>query len=289
MSLRSLEGPLRTRVLSSSLGRSSLAADLYVLANRARFARSWNKPVNFRGAELVIGKDLSLFPAVRAGYFEHRELDWLLPRVSDTARVWDVGANIGLYSVLLARAAFRGSVVAFEPVPTTAARLRSNLARNKATNVEVRDCALGAQSGRTIMLSFPTEPGCNRIQASEELKPGAVPLDVQISTADDQWRADGIGPDVVKVDIEGREPEFITGALGMLRACRPLLIMEINGPAISADPHRHRAWQTAVTELFDIYAAGVFFDTDSVRPVTAPEQLRLTDRVGTLALPAPGQ
>src|ERR1019366_3383573 len=59
--------------------------------------------------------------------------------------VVDVGANLGLYSVFLARQVGpAGRVVSFEPDPDLFALLRGNCAANAAANVEAYNMALGA-------------------------------------------------------------------------------------------------------------------------------------------------
>ena len=65
------------------------------------------------------------------------------------ALVFDVGANCGAFTLPLATAAGPGSrIVAFEPNPVMAARLRTNLALNGLTeSVHVVEVALGAQDG----------------------------------------------------------------------------------------------------------------------------------------------
>jgi len=57
-------------------------------------------------------------------------------QVPRTASVIDVGANIGLSTILLAR--LTGHVTAYEPSPPNAAFLRRNLERNGITNVTVQ-------------------------------------------------------------------------------------------------------------------------------------------------------
>lgn len=61
----------------------------------------------------------------------------------------DGGANIGLYSLLFSRLVGEaGRVVAFEPDPTNAERLRRNLALNELSRVEVQEVALWREGGR---------------------------------------------------------------------------------------------------------------------------------------------
>ena len=72
--------------------------------------------------------------------------------VEDGSIAWDVGANIGLWTLLMSRrVGGRGHVVAFEPIPTTAMRLRENLGLSTAQSVTVVQTALGSEVGTAKM------------------------------------------------------------------------------------------------------------------------------------------
>ena len=69
-----------------------------------------------------------------------------LPPLGEAPLIFDVGANIGVASLVLAQIP-GATVVAFEPVPANAERLRENLARNAVDNVEVVPKAMAAHDG----------------------------------------------------------------------------------------------------------------------------------------------
>jgi FkbM family methyltransferase len=120
-------------------------------------------------------------------------------------------------------------VVAFEPVPATRQRLRDNLRLNDTTNVRVEPAALSAQPGRAHMALLERQAGGNHL-SSDRVGAGA---EVEVSTGDDYWRRTGTAPDVVKVDIEGWEPQFVAGALEMLSARRPCCSSRSTAPPSS--------------------------------------------------------
>jgi hypothetical protein len=69
----------------------------------------------------------------------------------------DIGAHVGLYSLVAARRVGRdGFVVAVEPNPNNLVRLRRNIALNAFTNIRVVDAALGAAPGRATF-HLPSE------------------------------------------------------------------------------------------------------------------------------------
>ena len=131
---------------------------------------------------------------------------------------YDVGANIGLWTLRLAERARR--VYAVEPVPGNIARLRENLERSGAANVDVIASALGADAGRA-RLRLHADPGRATID------PGGD-IDVPIERLDDIWRAHGSPPvALVKIDAEGSEYAVLQGARDLLERCRPVICCEV--------------------------------------------------------------
>ena len=65
-----LESSLRGWAIRSGMQDWPWVVGLYNRLNLLRFRRKWDEPVAFQGAEFSIGKDLSLYPAVRNGAFE---------------------------------------------------------------------------------------------------------------------------------------------------------------------------------------------------------------------------
>jgi FkbM family methyltransferase len=82
-------------------------------------------------------------------YYRTCELEtkhWFVKNVRPDWEIFDVGANVGVYSVLFSRLASLGHVVAFEPT-ITADMLRANLAHNGCQNVRVEQIAIGSKTG----------------------------------------------------------------------------------------------------------------------------------------------
>jgi len=278
-----LESTARAWAHRHGLQRSRAAVAAYRAFSRVRFRGSWDDEVEFRGHRFRIGRDLTLYPAVHSGGFEAEELDALLPRVRRDAVVWDVGANIGIYAVLLAAAAEEGRVEAFEPVPASHQRLQDNLAANAVTNVTTHFVALSDSVGTARMAVHADAHGCDQIGDVEE---GAQAIEVPTLTGDQFLdQSDGPDPDVVKVDIEGHEPQFLAGAWGMLERRQPLLMMEVN-PSAWSGPEEVAVWQETVDKLFSLYGTGLWFETGAPTRVQSVDVSTLDDtRAFTLLFP----
>jgi FkbM family methyltransferase len=146
--------------------------------------------------------------------------------------VLDVGANVGYYALTAAaRVGPGGRVIAFEPGPAVAARLRENAGLNGLSNLTVVEAAVADRPGvRRFHLGEDSE-GSSLYDAV----PGtAGEVDVRVVTLDDE--SVGLGRvDVVKIDAEGAE-------VGVLRGARRLLT-DPHAPAVmlEANPVTLRA------------------------------------------------
>jgi FkbM family methyltransferase len=144
--------------------------------------------------------------------------------------VFDIGANIGLVTMLLSRlVGGAGKVFAFEPNPPSFEALSAALVRNRATNVELQRCALGAQSEERD-LSIPTEnAGAASLSLAFSTTSGSKTR-VAVRTLDEFVAERGIKRiQFVKIDVEGFESEVLRGSKRALESIRPeIILFEMN-------------------------------------------------------------
>ncbi len=74
--------------------------------------------------------------------------------LDDGACVFDVGANIGLFSLLVSRSVRNARVYAFEPIPATFEALRINAALYGAS-VKPFECGLSRETGSAVFTYYP--------------------------------------------------------------------------------------------------------------------------------------
>lgn len=168
-----------------------------------------------------------------------RKITWICERIVRPGdRVIDIGANVGLVTLSLARlVGISGRVWSFEPNPVLADRLAASLSRNDFEHVELHACALGnantdlclvvpkGHSGRgSVVRSFMNRP-CERI---------SVPV---------RRLADVIPPTVhhlrlLKIDVEGAEPAVFAGSQDLFARTPPdAVLFELNDVGDSASSH----------------------------------------------------
>lgn|GEM_PF-1252201 len=181
-------------------------------------------------------------------YFLEKELLDAWAAAARRARIiFDVGANSGIYALEALAANPGASVHAFEPTPEIAARLRQSVGLNRLDGrLHVHQTAVSDQDGGAVLRRFRGETGDNEGMNYLVDEPSAPDDEVVETVRLDRFCAErGIGRiDLLKLDIQGREPEALEGAGRLLAERRiALIFMELNwGPRADcpADRSIHR-------------------------------------------------
>lgn len=216
-------------------GPARLLFSSYV-RTRHQPGKSVSRPTTVTGDQFDV--DLSSFLEWQlwafGGYEQHfAELFRCL--VSPGDRCVDVGANIGVHTVRLAKLAGPGgSVIAIEPDPDLAGRARRNIALNGLGNARVINAAASDQAGET-MLYRPGATDTNRARASllrhsyltgTSITVPAVTVDSVCADRACDDAAPGTRVAVIKVDVEGHESAVVRGAARVIDRDAPAVIFE---------------------------------------------------------------
>ena len=148
----------------------------------------------------------------------------------------DVGANVGFYTLYLARAVgASGRVHAFEPNPKLCRRLRRHVELNGFTNVTVNCVALSGSHGRAELVVPPGDnSGAAGLASDGNGMDGSTRIEVPVTTLDDYATEQGVDRiDVVKIDVEGYEPFVLEGARGVIQTFKPRMLVEVNTLALA--------------------------------------------------------
>ena len=168
-------------------------------------------------------------------YNEPRTIAAMKRLVRSGMTVFDVGANVGYYSLLAASLVGpSGHVHSFEPTPTVVRRLAENVALNQfSSRVKINAVAVGSTCGKSdFHLSLDDSEANSMFASDQHLQSVCVP----IVTLDGYVRDHDVARiDVMKVDIEGAELVALQGASELLRReTAPLLIVEFNPAALAS-------------------------------------------------------
>lgn len=133
----------------------------------------------------------------------------------------DLGANWGYFSLVAARLVGRtGLVVSLEPEPRLFGLLSANLEMNGLCNVRALQLAAGEHPGMTGFEAFDAD---SRNWGTTHSLPSTVPASFHCATAplDDLLDEQGVAAvQLVKIDVEGAEPDVLAGMRRGLAAHR---------------------------------------------------------------------
>jgi FkbM family methyltransferase len=160
------------------------------------------------------------------GTYETEKAELLVRHVKPGATAYDVGANVGFYTLLVSRLVGpTGRVVAFEPSPRNLGFLRHHLTLNHTTNVEVLDVAVSDAEGVT-RFSVDGDPKKSKITDAGDITVRTTTLD--------RLMGELPLPDLIEMDIEGAEYAALRGAEQLLRKSSPVIFLSTHGQ----DVHR---------------------------------------------------
>ncbi len=137
------------------------------------------------------------------------ELSFLQHYPLDSGEIIDVGANLGLISLILAQRFPDRNIHAFEPNPSTFENLQDNIALNSYLNIQAKRSAVGNSEGEVAFNANPIHRGTVSLNLSDCQQPIAVPC----TTLDRYAQQNQIEEmALLKVDVEGYEEYVFQGA-----------------------------------------------------------------------------
>jgi FkbM family methyltransferase len=137
---------------------------------------------------------------------------------------FDVGANIGLYSLLCDALFSPSEIVAFEPTPDTAAIARK-ITRVNSARTQLEQVALGDKAGVAQLFLSAVSDASNSL--AEGFKESKGTIDVPVETMDDFVARRQVTPDIIKIDAETFEPQILAGGHKLITQHRPFILLEV--------------------------------------------------------------
>ena len=199
-----------------------------------KLAPKWPYPVlrgPLRGCRYLLGATAGAAGgvSVHLGIQEVEQSQCLIKFLQAGQVFFDVGANVGFYSLLGARIVqSKGRVVAFEPFPRNLAFLYRHIELNKVKNVTILPFACADQFATEKFLRGENHAlGHLDTATASETKGPVDPAAMLVATISLDEAAEKLGlcPDVMKIDVEGAELRVLRGAAGILAQMRPVLLL----------------------------------------------------------------
>lgn len=166
--------------------------------------------------------------------YDRKEKDFLyfLSLLPDGETLLDIGANIGVMTVHMARRFPKSTVYSFEPLPLNLSILKKIVRLFALKNVIVREIALGDHEGEVTMilpmeksvmlhgLSHVKHPSIGSLNAGEEFS-------VEMKMLDDLKDLKSCHITGIKLDVENFEYFVLSGAEKIIKRCRPVIYCEL--------------------------------------------------------------
>lgn len=204
------------------------------------------------GATLLL--DMQIEKDYWLGSYEPELQDAIGRHIRPGMVVYDVGANVGYISLMLARVVGEnGRVLAFEPLPANAERIRRNAALNpEGQRLELHELAVSNGPG-TVRFRVHASNAMGRMETVEGRTEGyGDSIEVPTAGLDELVYERGLpAPDVIKMDIEGGEVLALPGAARLLAEKHPLLLLELHGPAAAKV-----AWEVLKAANYRLFRLG---------------------------------
>lgn len=209
----------RVRLLQQCAGVTSVSAAQLLLRVRSRPQNL--RTIDHRGSLVAFrGLDLDALFEVLA----YQEYDFLRNLLSSLARpiVVDVGAHIGAFAIWALRVNRRARVLSIEADPATCAVAEMNVRSHSAQGRDWRviNRAAGATNGVIVRFCDQGPSMSHRIDPSGSIEIESIDLPAILDLAAPEG-----GPiDLMKVDIEGAEEDFLSSAESTLRRANALVV-----------------------------------------------------------------
>ena len=190
-------------------------------------------------------RDAALAPSIFVtGCFEEAEISFIRDYVKPGMTAIDIGANIGVHTLIMARSVGAvGRVHSFEP-SAVFGRLQRNVALNSfADRVVLNHCAVGRETGTLVLMKC--KPGFEAYTSvnspCHESAPTGETFTSHLVTLDEYAIKQNLSQiDFLKIDVEGGEPAVLDGAACLLESGKiRCLLMEVNPiclPRVGSSP-----------------------------------------------------
>lgn len=163
---------------------------------------------------------------ILAGNYETNDLLYFLSQIRDGDIFFDIGANVGIFSLAVAKKNATVAVHSFEPVPINVRLFEASLCLNEISSVRLNQVCVGDYIGE-VEFSLASDSAYSSIHGTGRL-PELKKFMTNITTLDKYLQENKIHRiDIVKVDVEGAEKLVLDGAKNIFHdsLIRPRLVL----------------------------------------------------------------
>lgn len=182
-----------------------------------------------RGVRIVCAPgDYRIAPIETLNFFDYEkdESSMMENFISDGDVFFDIGANIGWYSINIAVSRRLAKVFSFEPIKATFENLKKNIEINRVLNVVANNFGFSNHGGRVTFYYYPEGSG-NASSANVTDRTDLESMQCEVKTLDDYIGETSERVDFIKCDVEGAELLVFQGGIKTIAKCKPIIFSEI--------------------------------------------------------------
>ncbi len=256
--------------------------NLRTIIERVSRGRSFKRRivVKERAIPLFISPDAQLkYLKPGAGAFDQDLIDIAEKYLDSNSNVWDVGANVGVFTFAASSVAHSGTVVSIEADIWLANILRKTAGLKEYANHSIHILPV-AISNKNSVASFTVAARGRASNALESVggrsQMGGVREKQYVPTLTLDTMLDSFpAPDFIKIDVEGAEHMVIAGAANIIEKIRPTFYTEVGGESAAqileifrqANYHIFDPQGTALTQEVSTYNNIFFVPTEKMKTI----------------------
>jgi len=215
--------------------------------------------IEYEGMKIFLDSEDSIYFEMTDMRHEAYELSLFKQELQDANIVFDIGANIGLYSLVASRAIKNeGKVYSFEPDPISFSNLQHNIEGNSIQNVILINKAVSSKNGLAKLSSSYSETMRTLNYLTTTPENSKKTIDIETISLDDFFKTRSQKVDVIKIDVEGWEFEAFKGMTNLIKTNSTLKIF------LEFDPYALTRSATNIPEFINfLHSSGfIFYNID---------------------------
>jgi len=256
---------------------------VYMIYAFIRYAPYFNKFLSFRGIYINSGRDISMLPQIKLNIYEKTELDFLESiSLKANSVFWDIGANVGLYSVIFAKGNPTWKIYSFEPNIQVHKTFYKNISFNNCKNIQLLPLALSDSKEKLNLRINRNRPGTSSLNS----KPGKFTNSKKIESisGDELFLSDKIlAPDLIKIDVEGHELKVLNGLKMIISNFMPVISIELAINVWKSETE-FKLFLDRLNELLLIYDSGILITEGIKKKVDSLDIENIKNSIQTLIL-----
>jgi FkbM family methyltransferase len=160
------------------------------------------------------------------GNYEKDDSDMIFKLVNDYDTVFDIGGNMGWYSIGLSKIKKNTDIHTFEPIPTTFESLVTNAEVNDS-KIKINNFGLSDKK-QDLTFYFHKEGSGNASSAMMNEERNNIEVKCHVDTLDNYFSKNKLDRlDFIKCDVEGAELLTFQGGIKTIQECKPIIFAEL--------------------------------------------------------------